>query len=37
MIVDHMGTVLYVSDDSVDYINLTPVSLYLGTKRMIHI
>jgi len=27
MIVDHMGTVLYVSDDSVDYISLTPVSV----------
>ena len=26
MIVDHTGTVLYVSDDSADYISLTPVS-----------
>ena len=26
MIVDHMGTVLYVSGDCADYISLTPVS-----------
>ena len=28
MILDHMGTVLFVSDDSGDYIGLTPVSDY---------
>ena len=26
MTLDHMGTVLFVSDDSGDYVGLTPVS-----------
>jgi len=34
MILDHMGTVLYVSDDSAEYINLTPVSLCLTARTI---
>jgi len=34
MIVDHVGTVLYVSDDSAEYINLTPVSLCLTARTI---